>query len=48
MNNHVDSIESNMKQVEGVVEAIQRGRVAVQSVLLGTLDHAQYEEVLLG
>lgn len=48
LNSHVDSIESNLKQVDGVVEAIQRTKAAVQTVLLNNLDHAQYEELLLG
>jgi len=45
---HVDSIEGNLRQVEGITEAIAKSKAAVQSTLFGHLDKARYEEVALG
>ena len=45
---HVDSIEGNLKQVEGITDAIARSRAAVQTTLFGHLNSAQYENVVLG
>jgi CENP-Q, a CENPA-CAD centromere complex subunit len=45
---HVDSIQGNLRQVEGVPQAISMSKAAVQATLFGHLDSAQYEEVVLG
>ncbi|TVY49607.1 hypothetical protein LOCC1_G000375 [Lachnellula occidentalis] len=46
--NHMDSMQGNLKQVEGVSEAIAKSKAAVQATLFDHLDTSQYEEVVLG
>lgn len=45
---HVDSIQGNIRQVQGVTQAISKSKAAVQATLFGHLNSMQYEEVVLG
>ena len=45
---HMDSMQGNLKQVEGVSEAIAKSKAAVQATLFDHLDTSKYEEVVLG
>lgn len=45
---HMDSIESNLAQVEGIWEAIAKSKAAVQATLFEQLKAAQYREVVMG
>ena len=46
--NHMESMRSNLQQVEGVAPAIAESRAALKMVLMPNLDPAAYEKVLLG
>lgn len=46
--NHMESMRSNLGQVEGVLPAIVKTRAALQGALCEYLDPEQYEQVLLG
>ncbi|KAK8134402.1 hypothetical protein PG984_006414 [Apiospora sp. TS-2023a] len=46
--NHMESMRSNLQQVEGVAPAIAESRAALKMVLMPSLDAAAYEKVLLG
>ncbi|KAK7948706.1 uncharacterized protein PG986_009592 [Apiospora aurea] len=46
--NHMESMRSNLQQVEGVAPAIAESRAALKTVLMPNLDQAAYEKVLLG
>ncbi|KAK8086544.1 hypothetical protein PG994_001518 [Apiospora phragmitis] len=46
--NHMESMRSNLQQVEGVAPAIADSRAALKMVLMPNLDPAAYEKVLLG
>ncbi|KAK4118735.1 hypothetical protein N657DRAFT_659473 [Parathielavia appendiculata] len=46
--NHMDSMKSNLGQIEGVLPAIAKTRAALQGTLCEYLDPEQYEQVLLG
>ncbi|KUJ18224.1 uncharacterized protein LY89DRAFT_42537 [Mollisia scopiformis] len=48
LHGHVDTIRGNMKQVDGIAEAIVRSKAAVQATLLDRLSNTQYGEVILG
>ncbi|KAL2071472.1 hypothetical protein VTL71DRAFT_12707 [Oculimacula yallundae] len=48
LDGHVDSIRGNIKQVEGVSQAILKSRAAVQATLFEHLDIAHYDDVVLG
>jgi hypothetical protein len=45
---HMESMRSNLGQIEGVVPAIVKSRAALQGTLCEYLDPEQYEQVLLG
>lgn len=45
---HVDSIQGNMKQVQGITQAIVSGRAAVQAKLFSHLESGKYEDIVLG
>ncbi|KFA79031.1 hypothetical protein S40288_00644 [Stachybotrys chartarum IBT 40288] len=45
---HMESIQTNMNQAEGIVPQILKSKADLQNVLLQHLDLAQYQEVLLG
>ena len=45
---HMDSMQGNLKQVEGNSEAIAKSKAAVQATLFDHLDTSKYEEVVLG
>ena len=44
----MDSMQGNLKQVEGVSEAIAKSKAAVQATLFNHLDATKYEGVVLG
>jgi len=44
----VDSIQRNLSQVEGVSEAIAKGKAAVQATLFDHLEPERYEGIVLG
>ena len=46
--NHMESMRSNLGQIEGVVPAIAKSKAALQGTLCEHLDPEQYEQVLLG
>lgn len=48
LGNHVDSIQTNIKQVQGISEAITTSRAAVQATLFNHLESVQYEDIVLG
>lgn len=48
LNGHVDSIQGNIKQVQGISEAMVKSKAAVQASLFGHLERTQYEDVVLG
>ncbi|SPQ27263.1 ed9861df-e52d-4c43-86db-f7506a82d843 [Thermothielavioides terrestris] len=45
---HMESMRSNLAQIEGVLPAIAKSRAALQGVLCELLSPEQYEQVLLG
>lgn len=45
---HMESMQSNLQQIGGVVPAINKSKAALQQVMLKHLDEEQYEKVLLG
>lgn len=45
---HVDSIQGNLNQVQGITEAIGKSKAAVQASLFDHLDPIQYQNVVLG
>ncbi|KAK3304625.1 CENP-Q, a CENPA-CAD centromere complex subunit-domain-containing protein [Chaetomium strumarium] len=46
--NHMESMRSNLGQIESVLPAIAKSRAALQGTLCEHLDPEQYEQVLLG
>ncbi|KAK7981095.1 hypothetical protein PG989_013552 [Apiospora arundinis] len=46
--NHMESMRSNLQQVEGVAPAIAESRAALKMVLMPNLGQEAYEKVLLG
>jgi hypothetical protein len=48
LDGHVDSIQGNIRQLQGVSEAISKSKAAVQATLFDCLDNVQYDEVVLG
>mgnify|MGYP001115387598 FL=1 len=46
--NHMESIRSNLGQIDGVLPAIERSKAALQATLAKYLDREQYEQVVLG
>lgn len=45
---HVDSMQSNIKQLRGIPDAISKAKAAVQVTLLDHLEDTGYKDVLLG
>ncbi|EKD21395.1 uncharacterized protein L3040_000569 [Drepanopeziza brunnea f. sp. 'multigermtubi'] len=45
---HVNTVQGNLKQVEGVSQAMANSRAAVQATLFHRLDSARYDDVVLG
>jgi hypothetical protein len=46
--NHMESMKSNLGQIEGVLPAVAKARAALQGTLCEYLEPEQYEQVLLG
>ncbi|KAG4026120.1 hypothetical protein MFRU_045g00650 [Monilinia fructicola] len=45
---HVDSIKGNLRQVEGITEAMAKSKASVQAALFNHLNLEQYNDVVLG
>lgn len=45
---HMESIQSNLRQVEGILPAMERSRAALHEILLTHLDSTQCGQILLG
>ena len=45
---HVDSIEGNIKQVQGISQAMANSKAAVKATLFDHLDNSLYDDVMLG
>lgn len=48
LQNHLESMQNNFKQVEGVVPSIEQGEAAIRSALLNQIDEQRYEDVIMG
>lgn len=48
LSGHVDSMQGNIRQVDGITQAISKSKAAVQATLFDHLNSLQYEEVVLG
>lgn len=48
LSDHMESIKTNLQQVDGIVPQLARGRAALQDVLFRYLSQEQYERVVLG
>ncbi|KAH7419787.1 CENP-Q, a CENPA-CAD centromere complex subunit-domain-containing protein [Cadophora sp. MPI-SDFR-AT-0126] len=48
LGDHVDSIQGNIKQVQGISQAMAKSRAAVQATLFDHLDNSLYDDVMLG
>ncbi|KAL1896849.1 hypothetical protein Sste5346_004483 [Sporothrix stenoceras] len=48
LSNHMDSLKSNLQQIDGVLPAIVQSKAALQHVLHERLEPEMYERVLLG
>ncbi|KAL2132376.1 hypothetical protein VTI74DRAFT_3886 [Chaetomium olivicolor] len=46
--NHMESMKSNLGQIEGVLPAIEKAKAALQGTLCEYLDQEQYDQVVLG
>ena len=44
----MESMRSNLQQIDGVLPAIAKSRAALQGVLHQYLDPAQYDQAVLG
>lgn len=45
---HMESMQGNLQQIDGVVPAISRSKAALQQLIQEHLDEEQYDKVLLG
>lgn len=43
----MDSVAGNLKQVDDIVEAMVKGKAAVQAALIDRLDFTDYQAVIL-
>lgn len=48
LGSHMESMRSNLDQIEGIVPAIVESRAALQDVLHGRLDTQHYQQLVLG
>lgn len=48
LQNHLESMQNNFKQVEGVIPAMEQSEAAIRSALLNQLDEQRYEQVIMG
>jgi ABC-type transporter Mla subunit MlaD len=48
LNDHMDSIQGNIKQVNGIADALAKTKAAVQARLFNHLQTTQYEVLVLG
>lgn len=44
----MDTIQGNIKQVQGISQAMANSKAAVQATLFDYLDNSQYDNVILG
>lgn len=48
LQSHVDSIQGNFKQVEGVLPAMDETEASIRAALFKHVDPQRYEQVVLG
>ncbi|KAL2265738.1 hypothetical protein VTJ83DRAFT_6838 [Remersonia thermophila] len=48
ISNHMESMQNNLGQIDGILPAIAKSRAALQGTLCEHLDPEQYEQVVLG
>ncbi|KAL5345159.1 hypothetical protein ACLOAV_010115 [Pseudogymnoascus australis] len=48
LQNHLESMHNNFKQVEGIVPAMEKSEAAIRSALLKQIDEQRYEQVIMG
>ncbi|KAL1837411.1 hypothetical protein VTJ49DRAFT_3803 [Mycothermus thermophilus] len=48
ISSHMESMQNNLSQIEGILPAIAKSRAALQGTLCEHLDPEQYEQVVLG
>lgn len=48
LQNHLESMQNNFKQVEGVVPAIEKSEASIRAVLLTQIDEQRYEQIIMG
>ncbi|KFZ03442.1 hypothetical protein V502_10946 [Pseudogymnoascus sp. VKM F-4520 (FW-2644)] len=48
LQNHLESMHNNFKQVEGIVPAIEKSEAVIRAALLNQIDEQRYEQVIMG
>lgn len=48
LENHVQSMTTNLAQIEGLEDAMRSGRAAIQDVLFRYVDAEKYHKAVLG
>jgi hypothetical protein len=48
LQNHLDSMQNNYKQVEGILPAMDETEASIRAALLKHIDPQRYEQVILG
>ena len=48
LQNHLESMQNNFKQVEGIVPAIDKSEAVIRIALLKQIDEQRYEQVIMG
>ncbi|OBT82100.1 hypothetical protein VE02_09035 [Pseudogymnoascus sp. 03VT05] len=48
LQNHLESMQNNFKQVEGIVPAIEKSEATIRAALLKQIDEQRYEQIIMG
>lgn len=48
LQNHLESMHNNFKQVEGIVPAIEKSEAVIRAALLNQIDEQRYDQVIMG
>ncbi|KFY07447.1 hypothetical protein V492_07141 [Pseudogymnoascus sp. VKM F-4246] len=48
LQNHLESMRNNFKQVEGIVPAIEKSEAVIRTALLKQIDEERYDQVIMG
>ncbi|ELR08147.1 hypothetical protein VC83_08905 [Pseudogymnoascus destructans] len=48
LQNHLESMENNFKQVEGIIPAIEKSEASIRATLLTQIDEQRYEQIIMG